>query len=312
MTYSLDYGNPLYYRHSGQFSAPKLLLAVLASGVAAIVAGAVYAYVDLYNPCISVLTVLATIGFGAAVGASVALCLRWAHVRNDGLSTAVIVILALLALYSSWVFWVFAVLQKGSAVDVTPWDLVTHPAGLGRLILKINEVGVWGMSSGYGSSSSRTVSGIELWVMWAGEALAVVGVAIFTGVQMSTALPYCETCGKWCPAGKQLFSTGYGDPAQLRQELEGKRFDYFKQLGKPNPEERRWYEVSLHQCAQCSGFHTLSVTDARMHIDRKGNQQKKTKTVIDKMPLTTQEAEIVKRLPDGRIVTANPNGPVVK
>ena len=84
----------------------------------------------------------------------------------------------------------------------------------------------------------------------------------------------------------------------LRQEIEAKHFGYLAQLGRVMPEHRQWYEVYLHKCDLCQSFHTLSIMKGWLQVDRKGNQQKKNKAVIDKFLVTDKEAQAVTALRD--------------
>ena len=276
MTRIADYASPLYYRHSGQFSAAGLFVALLASLIAAIILGAVYAYVVLYSPLIY-LSFFATVAFGFAVGWVAGYLLRWAHVRNERLTIAIAVVVALLALHSSWVFWIYALVQKAtsSIAPFNPAELAFRPDRLWFLIRRINEVGVWSIGHVGGSmQKGDAVHGPWLWSVWMIEATIILFLSISISVKMGTTLPYCETCRRWCGLGKRLFSTPPGEPAILKERLESKDFTYLISLGpdkKPLPSN--WFEVFLHSCDRCQALHALTVNAVRLETNKKAGNR---------------------------------------
>lgn len=288
----------LYYKHSGQFSAMGLPVALVASLAAAIILGAVYAYIDLYCPIVYV-NFFATAGFGFAVGWVTALLLRWGRVRNNVVTKIVAALTALGALYSSWVFWVFALFQKSfGALPLTPVELAIHPLGLGRTIQAIAETGTWSIGHiGSSHGNQESVHGIWLWAVWIIEAGIIAWLAISVTVSAGKALPYCERCQAWCRVGRRLFSTPPGDNELLKQRLESKDFAYLMSLGpEKKPLPSKWYEVYLHKCDQCRDFNTLTVKAVSMQVNKKGQQQKKERAIVDKLLLSDKELQSLQML----------------
>jgi hypothetical protein len=197
------------------------------------------------------------------------------------------------------VFWVYALLQQGrSAGIVTPWMLAVEPDLLGRVIVRINEVGAWSLGGHVGSSggSHDAVKGSFLWLIWLAEAGTVVGFSVVITVKMGSALPYCEACGRWCPAGKRILRTGPGDRAEVRRRLEARDFEVMRQLP-PSPEGApAWFSFVLHQCDNCGGLSALSVLDTRTVVNRKGKAQTKVDAFVDKLLLSGDEAQQVKAM----------------
>jgi hypothetical protein len=294
---SLSYATPLYYRHSGRFSVPGVLLALLVSCAAAVVLGTVYAYVDLYNPCISVLNFLATAAFGAGIGWVTGKMLQVARVRNNVVTALLASFVALFALYVGWVVWVCAVLQRaaesGSFQPPTLLELILNPRGLIDIIRNLNEVGVWTQGSRYASShdTPRTVKGIELTVIWLVEAVGVVGLAILVAINLASSVPYCERCGRWCQTLASAFNCAPGDPLELRRSLETKDFSYLRLLGGPRAGEGRWWTLDLYLCGGCNGMYAVTAREVRVTIDKKGRENKQTKTLVNKLLLSEEEAK---------------------
>jgi hypothetical protein len=117
----------------------------------------------------------------------------------------------------------------------------------------------------------------------------VVGASVWATVKMGTTLPYCETCQKWCAKGKRLFSTPPGEQQEVKQHLESKDFAYLIALGPGQPLPSRWFEVYLHSCDQCRELNALTVNAVSTQVNKKGQQQRKEQTVVDKLLLTPKE-----------------------
>lgn len=297
-----------YYRDSGGFSPVRLPIAVAASLLTAIVLGALYAYIDLYNPLVSYLTVLMTFGFGVGVGAFTALALRWAQVRNGALTAVAAAVAAFVGLYANWVFWVYAVVQGGGPTGgLTPWDFVVSPDLLFNTILRINQIGAWsfGGHSGPHDTSTRVTGGMA-WLFWAAEAAMVLGVSVVTTLRLGSSLPYCETCGKWCSLEGELMKINPGDPRELREALERRDFDVAIRFGIIPDYSLNGFTLILHQCEQCKKLNTLTVAHIVTTVPRTGDPKTKSRVVIDKLLIRPDEVERLRGVRGGANVHASP------
>ena len=292
MSAAVDYASPRYYRHSGRFSPAGAAIALIGSLAVAIVLGAVYAYVDLYNPCFSVLTFFATLLFGLAVGWVTGYLLMRGQVRNDAMTLSIATLVALAALYASWVFWVYALLmQRLPAMQFAPWRLAARPEALARLIRLINATGAWSIGK-----HGEPVKGAALWVIWIAEAACVLAAAVIAARKVGGARPFCETCGRWCSAARNVFSAKPVDPAELKRQLEARDFDFLRRTGAAAQSDRAWFQINLFECEQCQSMHALSAVFARLERDKKGNDRKVLRTVVDKLLISPKEAEALRSL----------------
>ena len=101
----------LYYRHSGHTPVASLLLAGALGIVAGVVLAVVYAYLIEVVPFIK-LRFLATMGFGAGVGALTAAIAKAGKVRSTAVVLALVGVVTLVAYYFAWVFWLKLVLAE--------------------------------------------------------------------------------------------------------------------------------------------------------------------------------------------------------
>jgi len=158
------------YRHSGKF-APVGIVAVIVTGV---VAGLPLAYLYAWG-IIKIneqhMAFMATMAYGAAVGAAVSMVLKWGKVRNSIVGGAAAVLPAAVSIYWSWAFWVKNIVLIFENQEIDAFSLMSHPQMLWSAIKLINQDGTWG------STSTNMTKGVELWLIWGGEALLMLGIA---------------------------------------------------------------------------------------------------------------------------------------
>jgi hypothetical protein len=151
------------------------------------------------------------------------------------------------------------------------------------------------------------VHGILLWCVWIVEAGIVLWLAISMTLKMGKALLYCERCQAWCPSGRRLFSTPPGDNELLKQRLESKDFSYLISLGpEKKPLPSTWYEVYLHSCDQCRDLNTFTVKAVSVQVNKKGQQKKRERALVDKLLLSTKEVQALQSLKEQALAQQAP------
>ena len=286
---------PRYYRPAGGFNPAAVALAVVAGSAAAAVVAVVYVYAVRYIPLIK-LNVLFTIAAGAAFGAVPAVILKQFKVRSPAATLIACGLVGLVGLYASWVVWEASLLDGSTADNVKA--LVLHPSEVVDWGVKIEPVGTWSMGHGYSGSrtESSNVSGTFLLLIWAAEALILVGMAPIIGRSMIGSVPFCDACGTWCGAKQLVRQTAtVDDPSVVRQRLETGDFAYVDTLGPPAG-DGSGLEFHRHTCPSCKQFNTLSVSDRTVVRDKKGKvRSNNVKTVVDKLLVTP--ADLAKLTP---------------
>jgi hypothetical protein len=133
-----------YYRHTGRLTARGLLATCVLAIPVAVVLAIAYAYADLYVPITFVDAGLA-LAFGAAMGGTCGLVLRWGKVRNVPVSLALTAVLTLVAYYVCWAAWLCAAIDRfqlgGRTYTVA--GLAVRPHLLASEVLRINARGTW-------------------------------------------------------------------------------------------------------------------------------------------------------------------------
>lgn len=206
------------YRPSGRLQ--PLTLALFAAAIVAAAAAAwLYQMLMTWIPFIYVDLVLCA-GFGAGLGVAGAFAVRRGHCRNRILAVVLAVPLAAAAIGASY-FWAYrstlsAIAEKNPE---TPMETIRDEVRFDRWIDARKEAG-WTMTSSHSSASTRSspdISGAGVLVVWAIEALILLGLTVLL-VDAEAQKPYCERCGRWCtPKPLSLAGLGRADVEQAVQ-----------------------------------------------------------------------------------------------
>jgi hypothetical protein len=278
----------LYYSHSGSFSPPGFMMALGIAVGAALVLAFVYAYFTVYIPVVGTITFVLSAGFGALVGAIAAKGLELGKVRNVGLSVVVVLVASLLGYYVSWAAWLHALLNK-AGFEVGLGELLTSPALMWDFIVAINESGSW-------TFKDLTPTGGFLWVLWALEAVLILGVAIFLGLALAAKVPFCERCNTWTRGALGVAFLDDQAPAEaLRDRLEDKDLAAVEAIGAPTVGDR-FYRLDLHECPQCKTLCTLDASLITIAVDKEGNRSEKADDVCKGLLLEPEQAQAVRDL----------------
>lgn len=274
------------YRHSGRVS----ILGLLAGGGAALagapVLAAIYSLAIAYIPFIYLNLILCGL-FGAGVGFAVAFAMKMGKVRNTFVVVTAAFCATALAHYVSWMVWV-AVMFFRSDVEV-PVLAILFPPTFFEIILQIGRDGVWTIGS-----SSETVSGVALWIVWGIEALIVFGVSLTVAYSIADAEPFCESCESWCiPREDVLRLTAHADSEALRTRLLDRDVDVLGQATRAAATDLVWHQLDLCRCEKCGGTNTLTLSRVILSYDKKGNAQTKKVPLVARMLLDAEQAQWV-------------------
>lgn len=194
-----------YYKASGRFSPLSFVYFILVALIILPLLGLAYAYAIWYIPLIYILFLL-TLGFGFGTGYLLNLTvIRAGKVRNTLLALLFGFLGGLFALYFHWAVWLDLVLNAGESYGtdsigitvsnvqfIQVFSLAFNPEFLFSLMGEVNQVGTWGIGGG-------TVSGTILALIWAIEALVIVGLATYLPY-VAAQNPFSETSNSWMGA----------------------------------------------------------------------------------------------------------------
>jgi hypothetical protein len=278
----------MYYKHSGQFSLVGLAIGTVTGVAAAVPLG--YAYgLGLIQISDERMAFLATLSFGALIGAATGYGLIWGKVRNQPVALATNGITSALALYLSWAVWIAAILKNQQADDISWRELASRPADVWHLMGVINQYGTWSNNNG------PAVHGLELWGIWLLEAAAVIGAALATGFYVTNRHPFCEACGRWGGRGARFILSAPQDLTQLKLQIEANDFRSMEALGAGNKGGEHLVVV-LDTCEGCRSFHTMSITHSAVQRNRFGSASFRHKEIVKHLLVNPAQAETLRQI----------------
>ena len=279
----------MYYKHSGRFSIGGLAIGALIGCAAAVILGYAYGRGSILIDD-ERFAFLATIAFGAAIGACAGYGLIWGKVRNQRANLAVQAITSALALYVSWAAWVADTFKHFQVDGPQDWiGLVENPAILWKAICYINQYGTWTLGKG------DPTKGSELWAIWFVEAAIVVAVALAVGYEMLRRHAFCDRCESWCRRGAKLILTPPQNPMLLKRQLEANDWSSLELLAAGNKNASR-LEVVLDSCEQCHQLNTLSMTYTSVTRDKLKRVRTASTNIIQHLLIGPTQAETLKQL----------------
>jgi hypothetical protein len=276
------------YKHSGRIT----FFGVIATAVAGLAAGFPLAFIYAWG-IIRIseehLSGMATLAYGALIGAVVWLVARSGKVRNVQIVGFLAVCAATVSFYWSWAFWVRNILDPIGQEELSAFAFMQQPHALWEQIKLINQEGTWGRIPG------NATKGAELWILWVCEAVAVVGTAALTAVTGLQSQPFCEACKVWCPASQKLCLSPAGDLAQTKLQLAQRDFSLLQRLGAGNRNGVHLGAV-LHSCPNCKELNTLTLRQTSVPQRRFRSPHV---TLADKLLISRSEADLFRRTAAG-------------
>jgi hypothetical protein len=258
-----------------------LFAGVLVGALAAIVGGVAYGYADHYLRFIY-LHVVMTFAFGALLGWAPARAMLSANVRNTAAVVLFCFFTALAGYYVAWIAWLCALYQDLN-VPISVTRLLASPHWMYRIVLHLNEFGVWGMERG------SPVKGDLLWSVWLIEAVIIFTTAAAVSRKIARKRPFCESCRRWAAGPLTLASTSVLDPADLKQRLESRQYDFVPQLPRFGGIAGEYLAWEYFQCPACKEFNALSVSRIIVARDKRGRTTKTRRTIIEKLLLASSD-----------------------
>ncbi len=280
--------SPEYYKHSGKYPAGGALVGLILGLVAGVVLAAAYAYLELYIPLAGVITFILTAGFGGLMGGAVGFLMKKQKVRSTSVTLLATLLISLVAFYVSWGVWLYAALRRAD-VEADVFGVLLQPDAMWLLIQEINEAGAW-------TVSSWTPTGAMLWGFWGLEALIIFALALLLAKSVIEGDPFCEHCETWCEETKDVIRAPLAEPNELQQRLELRDFSYLEKLGGAKSDAAAWMALNIHSCPTCRNTHTLSMKSVTVTLDKKGKESREEKEVMDKLVLSSSEAENLRAL----------------
>jgi len=274
------------YRHSGGVGALGVPLMCVVGGVGAIVLGIVYSYGLAWIPIIYVSFIL-TAGFGALLGLMVGAAGKAGKVRNPFI---VGVFGLLFAAFGLYIAWAFDGMARFGAPDIP--GPIFSPTILSEYISVFYNEGFWGMGRG-----NNTVSGIFLGVIWAVEALVVLGLGWLLAHGYTSSLPFCESCSRWTDKVEGLCQVlpREGDTMALEQLCDG-QVSALREFAQSPPDAGAYFRIDTAMCPDCNDCNCMTVNLVEITVDKDGDNKLESKTLVENMVLSHDDMEQVNQI----------------
>ncbi|MEH3115013.1 hypothetical protein [Pedobacter terrae] len=184
------------------YASTSAILTTLAIGIlASFILPLFYIILGRLIPNIWFIAIIALLlGFG--LGFFIDLGVKIGKVRNKKIVAIIAIFCGLFAFYIQWVFFdTLAYSRKGFTFNLNGTDLkflaqdffflFTHPNILIQEIINLNEIGTFRIES------TGTISGLLLWIIWAGEFIVILGGAVLAVLNGQVSMPYSEINDQW-------------------------------------------------------------------------------------------------------------------
>ena len=189
------------YTPQGYASPPAILTSLAIGILASFILPLFYIILGRLIPNIWFIAIIALL-LGIGLGFSIDIGVRIGKLRNKKIVTIIAIVCGLFAFYIQWVFFdTLAYSNKGFTFNLDSADLkilasdffflFTHPNILIQEIINLNKIGTFRIES------TGTISGVLLWIIWAGEFVVILGGAIFTVLNGQASMPYSEINDQW-------------------------------------------------------------------------------------------------------------------
>ena len=153
----------------------------------------------------------------------------------------------------------------------------------------------------------NTPTGIILWILWAIEALIIVGLAVGLAFGMSADTPFCEDCEKWVDGVSQVPDlTAIHDPSMFANNLERKNWDTLFMLEKQLKPSRSSTTLTLKHCESCDSSRFLQVDMVTIGVDKDGNDEVNSTTLMENLIINRNDFTLINEHNWGKDIDPTP------
>lgn len=271
------------YKPQGTASVSGIILTLLIGIFTAILLPLVYIILGRLIPNIWFIAICALL-LGMGLGFFIDLGIKIGKIRNVKVAAAIAIFCALLTFYMQWVFFdTIMYSQKGFTFKLNGDDikillrdvlfLFSHPNILFQEIINLNTIGTFRISG------SGTVSGLLLWVLWAGEFLVIVGSTVLVVLNSQVVKPYSEINDAWMVNRKVINRINYVDDQEaFKNQIINKNLGVLSHNDTLQDHDH-YAEVVVYESTGDPAKY-ISVINVQNSVDKKGKITAKRKNVL--------------------------------
>lgn len=279
------------YIPAGHASGSGILTTIAIGIIASVLLPLFYIVLSQLIPNIWFIAICAFL-LGMLLGLAIDQGIRIGKIRNLKVALAIAAGCSLLAFYIQWVFFDAVMYsRKGFTFNQSTADLrqlaldmgflFAHPGILFKEIVALNEVGTFRIQG------SDNISGLLLWVIWAGEFLVITGGTLVVAWNGQVKIPYSELNDQWMQRrSPNLLIPFVHDKEYLLNQLRNKNFDVLKNSSEAIMEPN-YAEVVVYES---TGDPTKFITVLNVTAPTGRNKQAKKKIVFSHYPLPNHAA----------------------
>lgn len=279
---------PRYYQPSGSAPVVGLMITLVIGMVGGSLLAILYSALVFYNPIVY-LNILAGMGFAFACGVLSRFGLTIGKVRNRLLAGSAGAAVGFISIFFAWVAFLFF--------------LVVDEQGNGLITFNLNEIafyiqligaqGWWAFNE-----NGNNFSGWGLYLLWAAEALIVIGASAMVAYAKDT--PFCEECNQWCDEHEcPVTFTMPEDFEALRASLEADEYSPLYQSAQLSPDADVYLKATLYPCPECSETSWLKLEQVVASLNDKGEVETKEFTLINYLDLPREDYDRLMSLVPG-------------
>jgi len=250
-----------------------------------------YSYISVYNPVIY-LALIVWIGYAGGIAALVAMAVNFAKCRDATSAKIMGAVLGVVLLYTSWATFVHAFLgQNDGLTSPGLIALLLKPAAVFGVVGEIRAIG-W-----YEVFGVRPTGGFQT-IIWAIEALGIVGGGLLGGTMALHEKVYCESCQQWAKDMENKLTLSFpADDSILQRSIKGE-IELLLDLPIAQEHESPQLHMNLKTCQGCRRTATLDFDMVTYTQDKDGDWDVDSEDLSPVFVLTNEQVSkfINKRL----------------
>lgn len=287
------------YKHSGIIPIGGAILAIIAGAATAFFGGILYAFIIVWCPVIY-FCVLATFGFGAAIGGAIGYACKSGKVRNDTLRLGLTFVFATIGIYCEWGV-------TSNAIGFKDASLLEgfSPSMIVQLMDFLYQQGSWGLGRG------GNVTGIFLALFWVAEILMIYIAAFYTCAAVADDLPFCETCNQWTTWTRDMYKVQSDGKEPLWQQVQMGDLNPAFELPPALDSDETFVRFDAATCASCGQTAFLSAYRVTLTFDDDGDVDKDEEAIVRHVAI--DDSHIIKLMEaNSRAQEQVPNAPMME
>jgi hypothetical protein len=249
------------YRLSGRIGHVLWLVPPTAA-VAAIFLAGIYSWIDLNWRTYDIVAVFQTMIFSSLVAVITGLLIQVAKCRNMLVARVLGIAVGTFTVYVAWVWFEFFLILGAKPTETNEtllWkELFLNPRSVYTVAAALNEHGTYTRKK-ENSGEARPVEGLELAMVWLGEAAIMIGGIVWVSAMLIKHRPFCERCQRWATPWAQSILFKPTDTLDAEGRVAHGDISGLQGMSRTTATTNPRLSLSIQQCPQCAETATYSL-----------------------------------------------------